>query len=260
VPTAVGALAVRDLGGGCRPLVLWPSLFSDHHLHDRLVPLIHGSWRVVMIDGPGFGDSDPPRPRVRPQDYAAAVIDVLDAQGIDRCVFAGTSWGGQVGAHLAALHPSRVQALLMMNTPLLPSRGGHLFEVVMARLFVDRGFYAKGVARAMLSDGTRRNRPDLVAHFTARFRTFVGRDAAVTAAGVLRAFEGLAEVLPAIAVPTTILMGEADRLYPPETLRPIARTALGATVTVVPGCGHLAPLEAPEAVASALEDLLARAP
>ena len=65
----------------------------------------------------------------------------------------------------------------------------------------------------------------------------------------------LGEVLPRLAVPTTILMGAEDRLYPPERMRPFAALAPKARLEVVPSCGHLAPLEAPEVVVAALEGL-----
>jgi pimeloyl-ACP methyl ester carboxylesterase len=71
----------------------------------------------------------------------------------------------------------------------------------------------------------------------------------------LRHFDGLAHVLPKIATPTCILMGAEDPIYRPETLEPMARTLPGARFVVVPDCGHLAPLEAPNAVASALTAL-----
>jgi 3-oxoadipate enol-lactonase len=255
IPTPVGTLAVRDKGESKPALLLWPSLFSDHHLYDRLIPLLEPSWRLLLIDGPGFGDSARPKPRTQPGAYADAVLAVMDALRIDRCVFAGTSWGGQIGAHLAVRAPHRVSALLMMNTPLLPSLGGHWFEVGMARAFGDRAFYADGVARAMFAKATRRNNPAVVRQFTDRFCTFNRKDAATTAATTLRHFEGLADVLPKIRTRTCILMGADDPIYRPETLEPMARTLPGARIVVVPDCGHLAPLEAPDAVASALTDL-----
>ena len=79
--------------------------------------------------------------------------------------------------------------------------------------------------------------------------------AAVTALTVLTRFPGLGEVLPGLVVPTTILMGAEDRLYPVERMRPLAALAPNATLKIVPSCGHLAPLEAPEAVVAALKGL-----
>jgi pimeloyl-ACP methyl ester carboxylesterase len=72
-------------------------------------------------------------------------------------------------------------------------------------------------------------------------------------------FPGLEAVLPQLAVPATLLFGAEDRLCPLERMRPLARLAPTATLEIVPACGHLAPLEAPEAVVAALEALAARA-
>jgi pimeloyl-ACP methyl ester carboxylesterase len=66
---------------------------------------------------------------------------------------------------------------------------------------------------------------------------------------------GGSQLHPGGPVPFTILMGGDDRLYPPDAMRPFAALAPHAVVEVVEGCGHLAPLEAPEAVASAIRRL-----
>jgi 3-oxoadipate enol-lactonase len=250
---------VRDLGGDGRPLVLWPSLFSDHRLYSRLTPLIRPLWRVILFDGPGFGDSDPPGDRIQPEHYAAAVTEILDALNIERAVFAGTSWGGQIGAHLAASHANRTAAVLMMNTPLAPSMGGHILEVWAARLLGRTNFYADGVARSMLSPRARAD-SKLLKSFTSPFSDFNPRGAAITATTTLRQFAGLASVLPGVQVPMTILLGSLDRLYPVDSLLPIARLAPDARIIVQNECAHLAPLETPQAVADALVDLRQRAP
>lgn len=122
VPTRVGALALADEGTGM-PVVLWPSLFSDHRLFAPMVPLLGDECRTIRVDGPGFGQSDAPRGEVQPEVYADVVVDVLDALGLDRAFIAGCSWGGQVAAHLGVKAPDRVSGVLIMNAPLGPSLG-----------------------------------------------------------------------------------------------------------------------------------------
>lgn len=94
VPTRVGALALADEGTGM-PVVLWPSLFSDHRLFAPMVPLLGDEWRTIRVDGPGFGQSDAPRGEVQPEVYADVVVDVLDALGLDRAFIVGCSWGAR---------------------------------------------------------------------------------------------------------------------------------------------------------------------
>jgi 3-oxoadipate enol-lactonase len=107
----------------------------------------------------------------------------------------------------------------------------------------------------MLAAPTRQTHPERVAEFVAAFRSFDRVAAADTVRTVLARSPGLAAVLPQLRVPTTLMMGAQDALYPPETAMPLARLAPGATIEVVPSCGHLAPLEAPEVVVDALNSL-----
>lgn len=257
VPTRVGALALADEGTGM-PVVLWPSLFSDHRLFAPMVPLLGDEWRTIRVDGPGFGQSDAPRGEVQPEVYADVVVDVLDALGLDRAFIAGCSWGGQVAAHLGVKAPDRVSGVLIMNAPLGPSLGGHAFEVWGTRWFGATEFWGNGVARSMFSPASQKAHPERVRAFASAFTSFDKTAAAVTARTVLTRFPGLGDVLPRLTVPTTILMGAEDRLYPVERMVPFAALAPNATLEVVPSCGHLAPLEAPEAVVAALETLAAR--
>ncbi len=59
-------------------------------------------------------------------------------------------------------------------------------------------------------------------------------------------------MLPAIRVPTLIVVGDADELTPPEQAREMAGLIPAAALVVVPRCGHLSTLERPQAVNAAL--------
>jgi len=256
LPTRVGSIALADQGVGM-PVVLWPSLFSDRRLFSHVQRLLGAGWRTLRIDGPGFGQSDPPQGDVQADVYAGAVLDVLDALGIERAFVVGCSWGGQIAAHVGAQAAGRVRGVLIMNAPLGPSLGGQFFLVYGTRWFGSTAFWGEGVARSMLSPATRQAHPERIREFVAAFTSFDRRAAATTVRTVLARSPGLEAVLPRLAVPTTILMGADDRLCPVERMRPFARLAPSAMVEIVPACGHLAPLEAPEAVVGALHGLAA---
>ena len=57
VPTRLGRLHVRVLGTG-PATVLWPSMFVDGRTFHPLLPLLPGR-RLVVVDGPGLGASEP---------------------------------------------------------------------------------------------------------------------------------------------------------------------------------------------------------
>lgn len=258
IRTRVGTLAVADHGSG-EPVVMWPSLFSDHRLYDLVTERLGPQWRTIRVDGPGFGRSTPPRGDVQPATYAAAVVDLLDELDVDQSFVAGCSWGGQVAAHVAVQSPNRCRGVLMMNTPLAPSVGGHRPLIFGTRWLGSTSFWGRGVARSMIAEPTTRAHPGRVADFVAAFRSFDRTAAATTVQTVLARSPGLADVLPRLRAPATILMGAQDRLYPPADAMAQAQRAVNATVAIVQSCGHLAPLEAPQAVVDALESLRDRA-
>jgi pimeloyl-ACP methyl ester carboxylesterase len=255
VDTRVGTLALADLGEGL-PLVLWPSLFSDHRLYAPVVEQLGAGWRTLVVDGPGFGESARPYGDVQPEMYADALVDLLDALQLEAAIFAGCSWGGQIAAHAGARWPERVHGVLMMNTPIEESLGGHGIEVFGARWIGSTKFWGNGVARSMFAKTTLNRYPERVRAFVEAFPAFDREAAATTARTVLTRFRGLAGVLPKIKAPTSILLGAEDNLYPVERMLASARLASNATIEVLPECGHLAPLEAPGAVVRALDALV----
>jgi len=113
-------LAVREWGDARgRPLLFWHALGDHTSLQPIEAALIlvrdHG-FRVLEPDAPGFGGS--PRLPVERYELPALVEfarSLLDALGLDRVVWAGSSWGGTVGVHFAGTHPDRVEALVLLD-------------------------------------------------------------------------------------------------------------------------------------------------
>jgi pimeloyl-ACP methyl ester carboxylesterase len=61
-------------------------------------------------------------------------------------------------------------------------------------------------------------------------------------------------VLARYAGPVLVIVGEEDRLTPPPESETLARTAARSRLVRLPGAGHLANLEAPEAFSAALAE------
>ena len=93
------------------------------------------------------------------------------------------------------------------------------------------------------------------ANGVAAFTSFDRKAATTTTRTILTRAAGLGAVLSNLTAPTIILMGAQDALYPPESALPIARLAPNARIDFVSGCAHLAPIDAPEAAAAAIDGL-----
>jgi pimeloyl-ACP methyl ester carboxylesterase len=79
-------------------------------------PLEEG-YDVAAPDLPGYGGSPP----VPPDDYAVPALAELmtrlaDELGWHRFVLVGHSWGGAIACHVAAAHPERIRALVLVDS------------------------------------------------------------------------------------------------------------------------------------------------
>jgi pimeloyl-ACP methyl ester carboxylesterase len=79
-------------------------------------PFVDAGFRVILIDCPGFGQSDPivvDEPRDIPN--AAAVKGLLDSLGIERAHLIGNSMGGASAMRFALEYPQRLGRLVLMG-------------------------------------------------------------------------------------------------------------------------------------------------
>jgi pimeloyl-ACP methyl ester carboxylesterase len=76
-------------------------------------PLLAAHRRTIAIDTPGYGCSDRVAGQPKVEDYACAVVDVLDELGIARCVLVGHHTGEIVAVEIAAAAPERVDAVAL---------------------------------------------------------------------------------------------------------------------------------------------------
>jgi pimeloyl-ACP methyl ester carboxylesterase len=64
--------------------------------------------------------------------------------------------------------------------------------------------------------------------------------------------------LEEIRVPTLVLVGDEDKMTPERFAESLAEGIPGAELEVVPGAGHMLPLEQPDAVVKAVRGFLER--
>ena len=114
-------------------------------------------------------------------------------------------------------------------------------------------FLGEGMAAAaeempskFLSPKTLAERPDVVESIRSVIRRTSPAGAAAANRGMARRPD-MEEELPRIDVPTLVIVGEDDRISPPEEMALIASRIPGARFETIPEAGHLSPLENPAA-------------
>lgn len=105
-----GQIHYLEQGSG-EAVLLYPNRPRSAVIYRRLAGLLAASYRVIIIDPPGFGGSDPLPEGFEVADLTGAVLTLLDGLGIDRVRMSGHHTGATICVDLAANHPERVVAI-----------------------------------------------------------------------------------------------------------------------------------------------------
>ena len=204
---------------------------------EHLRPIAAAGYRVIAPDLPGFGDAPETSPRAPWND----VLETLDALRVDRAALVGNSLGGAVAQRVAALAPQRVSKLVLISAPAFDEPSERLRAAWAAEeAAIERGDVDAAVA-AVVDAWTLPGAPRELRERVARMqrRAF---ELQLAAGDLPEADDPLTEPP---AVPTLTAAGEHDM---PDFRPPSA--------SIIPGAGHLAPLEQPEAFRALLLDFL----
>lgn len=191
-----------------------------------------------------------------PELPALADVDAIAAQLLkqlpERFHLAGFSFGGYVALALMALAPERVSGLgLICSGPQADTEA----QATARRQAIDKA--AKGGHAELVAAQTAAAfHPDSLGNPSLMRR----RTAMVAAYGAERfmAHQAASLARPDRAalldgrVPTLIVAGSHDKLFTPENLRVLAQGIPGAGYHLVPGAGHLLPMEQPTMLAALL--------
>jgi len=107
-------LHVVTAGGG-EPVVLlhgWPQTWHEWR---KVIPLLAQSYRVVVPDLPGLGDSSRPAGGYDKKSIAADLSEMCERLQLGRFHLVGHDWGGPSAFALACAVPERVRTLTVLD-------------------------------------------------------------------------------------------------------------------------------------------------
>lgn len=251
--------------------------------NSEIIIMIHGlgdeadTWRhvfhplavkyhVYAVDLPGFGRSDKPNLDYTPQFFLSTLKDFIEEMTISKTILMGSSLGAILAQGFALQYPKKVSGLILMGGALIekepmfdwrsklmqiPILGEWLYNKLRKNPDAafdslrnvyhdldkmpeeDRDFLYQRVNKRVWSDSQRR------AYFST-LRNLTG--------WVKQSQEGLAERLGSIDIPTLVIRGEFDQLFPAENADVLIEAQDNADKVVISDAGHLPHQEAPQAV------------
>lgn len=235
---------------GAPALVLLNSIGTDMDLWDPVLPLLRARFRLLRIDTRGHGAST-----AEPGDFSMPLLarDVLAAAhdaGIDRFALAGVSLGGMIGMELALARPRQVEKLALVCTS----------ATMDAAAWNERIAKVRGEGMAAIADlamGRFLSQAAEPAVYQTVRRQLLTMDPQGYAgcAAAIRDME-LENRISGIACPVLVVTGTCDTSTPLEGHGEHLLARIPGAAHAALEAAHLAPLEAPEALAAALVSFL----
>jgi pimeloyl-ACP methyl ester carboxylesterase len=271
-----GSVHYVDFGGpdGAPTVVLVHGLGGSHLNWDLFAPLLRPHARVLAVDLPGFGRSEPGDRRTTVHDNVQVLDRFLREVAGTPVVLVGNSMGGMISILQAAASPETVNGLVLLDAAVPGPRRS--MDPLVAVTFV--AYSIPRVGERFLSLRRKRSTPlrqvrdmlrlcgvdpdALPAHTIDRSITLIEQRQDVP--GMDRAFlsaarslvrllvdpRGYRQAMAAVTAPVLMVQGDQDRLVPVAAARDIAARQPGWQYLELPGVGHVPQLQVPEQLAT----------
>jgi pimeloyl-ACP methyl ester carboxylesterase len=201
---------------------------------------------VIAPEHPGFGASDTPDWLENIHDLAYFYLDFMEQLDLDRVHLVGASLGGWIAAEIAIRDTYRLSSLTLVG-----AAGIHVPGAKQVDLFLGSDeqrirdfFYDQTRADEMIARVLRPELEDV---------TMKNRVATARLAWQPRGHDPhLHKWLHRIDVPTLLIWGANDRLFPQEYAFAWQRLIPGSKALIIPECGHVPHVEKPAVFVSEL--------
>jgi len=248
--------------GQGKAIIFAHGLFVDHTIFEAQVESLTNDYACYSFDLPGHGKStfNPEGWTLEhmAEDFRQFILD----NGIDKPTLVGLSQGGMVFLRLAAKYPELIGRLVLVGSSHLaeyPDRIPFWKERIDKFRNGDKNeidAMIAGIQQAIVGNDFIKNHPALREKElqVMRNNNYQAMIPATEAAVINRTDIG--DKLEKITCPTLIVVGTEDHATPIEIAEEMKSRILNASLVIIPGAGHHAPIEAAELFADELSAFL----
>ena len=207
--------------------------------------LLRRTYRVIALDLRGYGESMVTAGKVRLEDHAADIRNLLDHLGVDQIILGGLSMGGQIVMEFYRQFPERVRALMLADTfAQLDTPQSRENRIKTADRLILEGMehYSAEVLSKMITPANIESMPEVAAHVMVMMKTTPPDGAAASLHGRAERRDYL-PILSGIIVPTLIVVGREDEFTPVNDAELMHSLIPNSKLEVIEGAGHMPNLE-----------------
>jgi pimeloyl-ACP methyl ester carboxylesterase len=221
----------------------------------HVIPYLRGHFRVVAPVLPGYGRSEPLGQDDSPDALIRTIAGLMTGLHMVPGFVAGASFGGGVALGLAARHPERVRALLVVGSlgierwpMIVQARLARLARNLPGALALGMRLAPQAQARWLLRNalsGALVADASLVEQAATTLRVGTSRRTLIRMLYRLDDWHVVMRQLGGIRVPALLVWGELDRIYGLPAAERLRQAIVDARLVTIAGAGHLLSAERP---------------
>ncbi|MCL1125787.1 alpha/beta fold hydrolase [Shewanella surugensis] len=256
-------MAYQDIGQG--PVILFGHSFLwDSHMWAPQIEALSQQYRCIVPDFWGHGQSDSaPKITRTLKDYAQQLLALMDHLDIDQFSIVGLSVGGMWGAELTTLVPSRVNALVLMDTfvglepEVTHKKYFHMLDIITQHQAVPEPII-EAITPLFFANNANQDSPELVKAFKQHLSSLKGEQALEIARVGKIVFSRRDQIdeLDKFTLPVLIAVGSEDKPRSMLESYLMQDCITGAQLIQIPNAGHISNLEQPQFVTEMLMTFL----
>jgi pimeloyl-ACP methyl ester carboxylesterase len=224
------------------PIILIHGLGNSAEVWAFMALLLSKEYLVYALDLPGFGKTPLASEGTSVRTHVLYLQRFLDTLGYPRVTLVGNSLGGWIATHFAAQYPERVSHLYLLNSAGLrreQMNSPYAIDRVAARRSMKHIWGHEMPLPGFLLDAVVR-----ISQLPAYVSFIEGYDPQ----------EELDEVLPQVQVPTTLIWGTRDGLFPSTFAYEFHTSIANSELILLDGVGHMPQVQVPAKVAQIIID------
>lgn len=228
-----------EIYGKGRPMVFVHGWGGSSNSLRKLATICSQKRKVIVVDLPGFGKSDPPDPDWGPIEYAEVIHQLIKELKLNKPVFFGHSFGGSLGIYLASNYPDLLQRLILCGSAYKRTGKQSGWAVKLNRIVETYLPFLMNLVdslkptlyRIFFPDSDYAKYPKLIPNF----RRIITHD--------------MSHLLEGVTIPTLILWGERDTYTPVAMAHELDERIPNTEIVLFPHKRHNLPIRYADQVA-----------
>ena len=229
------------------PVLLIHGFPLSHVLFKNQQAAFSAQYKIITVDLPGFGNSSTATSKQTVVHYGSEMLALLAHLGITKAAIGGHSMGGQVTLEMYRQDPQIFRAMILFDTnPAAASIVEKAEFPAYGRMAEKMGSasIAPPIDAIMVTGASVAKHPELQTEVTAMVSSAM--PAGVAGGGnALATRPNYTGMLGSISVPTLVVVGQDDPVYPLPISQALAAAIPGSTLAVIPNANHASMFQSP---------------